>query len=539
MEDATHHAADVRPRAFSSSSSALVAVGTPGTLGRGGDDDPVPPSAAPIAHLTEVSVPGPLTAQPTRLRHLQVGLDLVAAVLAWGSAAWLVGDGGAQVSPRAHLLAIPVLALVTVLVANGRHLYRAQVCSLRAFEMQRVGQVALVVGAAAAVAGPRLGLPLPVNEVVVGGLLTFVFTNTLRGGYRSWLAAARCRGRFQRQVVIVGANDEARNLLEHVTGQPHLGLDVIGVIGEPTGGSQASFAVPHLGPASGTEELVRSSGADGVLIATTALSSEELNRVTRNLLSEGVHVHLSTGLRGFAAHRLRPQSLVHESILYLQPLHLARWQLGTKRALDLVGGALLLVLSLPLVAIAALAIKLEDGGPVIFRQTRVGRGGKHFTILKLRTMSPDAEARYHELAGSLASRTGPLVKLHSDPRITRVGRVLRDTSLDELPQLLNVLRGSMSLVGPRPNLLVEAEGIDPAFLAHKCQVRPGLSGLWQVEARDNPSYDLYRRLDVFYVENQSMSLDLAILLVTVQRVVGRAGRLLCGGRPRHRQTAGR
>lgn len=500
-------------------------------------DDPVLDSPGYILPMADTSAPGPLNSQPTRLRWLLVGLDFLAAAMAWGAAAWFTRDGDQHASALAHLVAIPVLAVATVLVVNVRHLYRTQACSVRAFEMERVGQVAILMSTVTALGGSRLGLSLPINEALLGGFMTFVLTNTARGGYRSWLSAARSRGRFQRQVVIVGANAEARDLLEHVTAQPHLGLDVVGVIGEPAASTKLSFPVPHLGPASRTEELVSSSEAGGVLIATTALSSEELNRVTRNLLHRGIHVHLSTGLRGFAAHRLRPQSIVHDSILYLQPLHLTRWQLGAKRVLDLVVGVVALLLSLPVLAVAAVAIKLDDGGPVIFRQTRVGRNGERFTILKLRTMAPDAEARYHELAASLASRTGPLVKLHSDPRITRVGRILRDTSLDELPQLINVLGGSMSLVGPRPNLLVEAAGIDPAFLAHKCQVRPGLSGLWQVEARDNPSFDLYRRLDVFYVENWSMSLDLAILLVTVQRVVGRGARLLLRGLTGRRSPA--
>ena len=484
-------------------------------------EQPSEPSDPAIAALT--------SAQPTRLRQLLIGLDLLASALAWGTASLRGGGTGLHPSWRAQLVAVLSLALLTVVIANGRRLYRAQVCSIRPVEVQRVGQVVLLVCTTAALAGPKLGLGLPTEEVLIGGLMSFVLINVFRSNYRGWLAAGRRHGRFQRQVVIVGSNDEACHLFELINDHPQLGLRVVGVIGESTGLSRSTCGAPHLGPLSRSEELVRLSGASGVLIATTALKPEELNRVTRNLLQAGVHVHLSSGLHGFAAHRLRPQLMVHESVLYLEPTRLARWQLVAKRVVDLIVGTLALVISLPVVAAAAMAIKLDDGGPVIFRQLRVGRDGKHFTILKLRTMVPDAEARYAELAATLAARSGPLVKLHSDPRITRVGRFLRDTSIDELPQLVNVLLGSMSLVGPRPNLLVEAEGFDPAFLAHKCQVRPGISGLWQVEARDDPSDNVYRRLDVFYLENWSISLDLAILLVTAQRVLGRAGRLLFHG----------
>jgi len=485
------------------------------------------PSVGPSLRPVEIGSCG--RAERNRLRQLMVGLDLVAAFAAWATATWLSGGGDSSAIGKAATAG--VLALATVVLAHTRRLYRAGVCALRAFELQRVGQVALLLGALTFLAGPKVGFDLSNGDVLLGTALTFLFVNTLRTGYRSWLASARGRGRFQRPVVIVGTGEESTSLFDLVRDHPQLGLRVVGVIGDdglrvglPTDGL-------HLGPVSRTDELVASSGASGALIVASALSPAELNRTTRSLLDAGVHVHLWTGLRGFASHRIQPQSLAHEPVLYLEPLRLARWQVAAKRALDLVVGTSTLLLSLPIMAIAALAIKLDDGGPIIFRQTRVGRGGKHFTMLKLRTMAPGSEALYGGLAGSMAGRSGPLVKLYADPRITRVGRVLRATSIDELPQLFNVLRGSMSLIGPRPNLLLEAEGIDPVFLAHKAQVRPGMSGLWQVEARDNPSYNVYRRLDVFYLENWSMSLDLAILLVTMQRVVGRAARVLIGRLP--------
>lgn len=177
-----------------------------------------------------------------------------------------------------------------------------------------------------------------------------------------------------------------------------------------------------------------------------------------------------------------------------------------------------------MLALAAAAIKAEDGGPILFAQTRVGRDGRPFRLLKLRTMVPQAEARLADLR-HLNERDGPLFKLTSDPRVTRVGRVLRATSLDELPQLVHVIRGSMSLVGPRPALPSEVMAFDPR-LATRHAVRPGLTGLWQVEQRDSALFDAYRQLDLFYVENWSLTLDLAILLHTVPAVVGRAWRAL-------------
>ena len=158
---------------------------------------------------------------------------------------------------------------------------------------------------------------------------------------------------------------------------------------------------------------------------------------------------------------------------------------------------------------------------MLFRQRRVGRDGVEFQMLKFRSMCTDAEERLAALKLAGNDRTGPLFKLDGvDPRVTRIGRFLRASSLDELPQLLNVMRGDMSLVGPRPALASEVAEF-PADLNARHRVRPGITGLWQVEARDNPSFEAYRRLDLFYVENWSLALDLVILLGTVEQVVAR------------------
>jgi lipopolysaccharide/colanic/teichoic acid biosynthesis glycosyltransferase len=184
----------------------------------------------------------------------------------------------------------------------------------------------------------------------------------------------------------------------------------------------------------------------------------------------------------------------------------------------------LFALVLPVLVAAALAIKLDDGGPIVFRQRRVGRDGKPFTLLKLRTMVPNAEAYRADLEHQ-NHRTGPLFKMVGDPRITRVGHFLRATSIDELPQLINIIRGDMSLVGPRPALPDEVAQFDVEH-QERGTMMPGITGLWQVEGRDDPSFDSYRRLDLYYVENWSIGLDLAILLATAGVVASRGVRSL-------------
>ncbi len=194
---------------------------------------------------------------------------------------------------------------------------------------------------------------------------------------------------------------------------------------------------------------------------------------------------------------------------------------GGKRLLDVVLASLGMLVAVPLLAVAAVAIKLDSPGPVFHRATRVGRGVRPFTFLKLRSMRADAQ----ELRGLLLHRNitqGPTFKLHDDPRVTRVGRLLRKTSLDELPQLLHVLSGEMSLVGPRPPFPEEVEHYEP-WMRRRLEVRPGLTCLWQIRGRSDLPFDEWMRLDVEYVERCSLALDLKILLLTVPAVLSGRG----------------
>jgi len=193
------------------------------------------------------------------------------------------------------------------------------------------------------------------------------------------------------------------------------------------------------------------------------------------------------------------------------------WQGRTKRAIDVVAALLLLLVLSPVLALIALIIKIDSRGPVIFRQTRCGKDGKLFTFYKFRGMVADAEARQAEF-DHLNEAQGPIFKMKHDPRVTRVGRVLRRTSLDELPQLWNVLRGEMSLVGPRPPLPSEVAKYEP-WHHSRLAVKPGLTGLWQVSGRSLLGFDQMVRLDIAYIARWSLLLDLRILLKTVLTVL--------------------
>ena len=179
-------------------------------------------------------------------------------------------------------------------------------------------------------------------------------------------------------------------------------------------------------------------------------------------------------------------------------------------------------MALPLLAVLAVIIRVVDGGPVLFHQRRIGRHGRPFRMLKLRTMTLDAEERLVDLAPHNAV-TGSAFKLERDPRLTRTGAVLRRTSLDELPQLWNVLRGEMSLVGPRPPLPEEVAAYEP-WHHRRLSVTPGMTGLWQVEARNHPQFDHWVRLDLAYIDRWSLWLDARILARTIPAVLHRDGR---------------
>ena len=269
------------------------------------------------------------------------------------------------------------------------------------------------------------------------------------------------------------------------------------------------------------------------MIAVTGVAPAELNRLTRALLDDRKLVLISSGLRGFDHRRVRSQVVAREALFCVEHHTLSPSKTAAKRALDLVVGSLLMALTVPVMMAVAVAILATDGRPVLFRQERVGIRGRPFTCLKFRTMVRDAEARLVDLRAR-SEREWPLFKLADDPRVTRVGRFLRATSLDELPQLFCVLTGSMSLVGPRPALPSEVEHFDPD-LRRRIDVKPGVTGLWQIESRDDESMSAYRRLDLHYVDNWSVWMDVAVLGATVGAVASRAVRVL---RP-HRDGARR
>ncbi len=474
----------------------------------------MPPGNRPVG-------PTPLPTGNRQLRRVLWLLDVAAVMLAWTAVLVVphVLDGVQSAEPVRIGLAVVLVIGASVLVIAGQGLYRARVCGIRSVEIARLGRASFFAAALGYFAGNRLGVPMSLGRALAAMGIMFVLLNVGRGIYGTWLRRARTVGRHCRPVLLVGTGDEARELYRLLANHPEVGLRVHGVVGNPEELRTWPEAPVWLGGVPDAPAVVERTGVTGVVVAVSDVGSVQLNDLTRRLHALGTHVHVSSGLRGVAQRRLRPLPLAHEPLFYVEPVLLSPWQQALKRVMDVTIAVLVLVVTAPFLAAAALAVKLQDGGPVLFRQRRVGRYGREFTLLKLRTMVPDAEERLVDLTFA-NQRTGPLFKLAQDPRRTRVGRWLERTSIDELPQLWNVLRGEMSLVGPRPALVHEAAQFDER-LRDRFLVLPGITGLWQVEGRENPEFDVYRRLDLFYVENWSPGLDLAILAATVQAVLGR------------------
>jgi exopolysaccharide biosynthesis polyprenyl glycosylphosphotransferase len=483
----------------------------------------------PTPEADDGEEPAPAIAAPPAanvLTRIIVMLDVTAVALAWSIVLeFLVGD----ITWTDGLVIVASVAAFSVAFGRTQRLYQARACTLRSEEKARLMRVVLADALVVVILAGLMDVQLHLSAVAWGTLFAFLILASFRSAFRHWLTLNRARGRYLRPIVIVGDNDESARLVTVLVEQPELGFQVLGYVGCPPEATSAGElgGSAWLGPASETAAIATRLGATGVLIVVTSHSAEDIDELTRGALDAGLHVHLSTGLQGVTHTRLRVLPVSFEPLIYVEAVHPSSYALAAKRLLDVVIAGVGLLLALPVLALAGLAIKLTDRGPVFFSQQRIGRYGEPFTFYKLRTMTPGSDSRLDEVSDRNTRRDGPLFKDPSDPRRTRVGRVLEAASIDELPQFWNVLRGDMSLVGPRPALPHEVAQFDDALLRRHA-VRPGITGLWQVEGRDNPHFLPYRRLDLVYVENFSLALDAVILSLTLQIVIARAAARLFG-----------
>jgi exopolysaccharide biosynthesis polyprenyl glycosylphosphotransferase len=350
-----------------------------------------------------------------------------------------------------------------------------------------------------------------------------------------WVFRSRTRGRYLFPTLIVGTNVEAMHL-ETAMQHPRFGFASLGLVateqspraggggigsGGTGGGVGMNAGVAVVGGIDDLREVIRSAGAECVFVAASALSPAEIAHVAKAVRLEGVEVRVTATLPEMLASRLTVQPIGGMMALSLKPVRLSGTQAVVKRAFDLGVSSLGLLVLSPVLLGVAVAVRLSSPGPIFYRQVRVGQRGRPFTILKFRTMRDGADTMVAELR--LKHGMNDLMfKLQDDPRVTRVGRLLRRFSLDEIPQLINVVRGEMSLVGPRPPLPEEVTEYED-WQFDRLEVPPGVTGLWQVSGRSELSFDECVRLDLFYIENWSLAYDLYIVAKTLPVLASRRG----------------
>jgi exopolysaccharide biosynthesis polyprenyl glycosylphosphotransferase len=356
-------------------------------------------------------------------------------------------------------------------------------------------------------------LALGSGLVIVGGERLLV---------RKILHFLRRRGGDATRTIVLGANQEARTMARTLEREGWLGYRIVGFVDDDAQpGQEVVGEKKVLGSTEDLDELIRRHDVGLVLVAASAFEAGRLNRLFWELQDADVDLQITSGTMDLLASRVIVQSVAGIPLLYVRRSGISPFQRALKRAIDLLGSTVGLVLLSPVFAAFAIWIKRDTEGPVYFKQVRVGRDGEPFVVWKFRTMVKDAEERRAELEPH-SEGPGLLFKLKEDPRITGAGRFLRRYSLDELPQLINVFRGEMSLVGPRPALPSEVEQYDH-WLRNRLNVKPGMTGLWQVSGRAETSFSDYVRYDLFYIQNWSLSLDLWILWRTFRAVVSGEG----------------
>lgn len=334
-------------------------------------------------------------------------------------------------------------------------------------------------------------------------------------------SALRERGYMTRNLLVLGAGTEAQDFADRIERHSDLGVRVIGHLSGPDGVAPG-LSRPVLAPLEQIEDVFHAQVVDEVAVCLPVQAWDLVEPVTRLCAGEGKVVRIPSDGGGPRVAGGYTEEFDGQHVLSLVYGPDRALGLLIKRVADLTIGVGALILLSPLFAFVALRIRALDGSPVIFRQTRVGLHGRRFELLKFRTMQLDAEQRLAELE-ELNEVSGRAFKVTNDPRLSRSGAFLRRTGLDELPQLWNVVRGEMSLVGPRPPLPVEVEGYD-VWHRRRLSMKPGITGLWQVSARMEPDFDRWVTLDLEYIDRWSLLLDFKILLRTIPAVVNQEGR---------------
>jgi exopolysaccharide biosynthesis polyprenyl glycosylphosphotransferase len=450
-----------------------------------------------------------------------VGLELVLAALA-GLTVLLVRTDGVPTSSTLFWAAVTLVPVWPLLLGvTGAHAERF--IGTGSDEYRRVGRAGFLALALAGFISYAFALELSRGFVVLAIPALTVATLLARYAARCELRRLRARGLCTKRVIVVGRGGAVLELVRRLQRENYAGLTVVATCVTPA--DRARLAEEVGLPVGGLDDVLTMAAdlaADTIAVTSASeTAAEYLRQLSWQLEGTGVELLVAPGLIEVAGPRLHIRPFEGLPLLLVEQPCFEGWRRMVKGGVDRAAATLALVLLAPVLLTVALAVRLTGRGPVFYRQQRVGLNGRHFTMIKFRSMVPGADVQRDGLRDDNIS-DGPLFKLRHDPRVTPVGRLLRRLSLDELPQLFNVVGGSMSLVGPRPPLPDEVARYDTS-VSRRLLVKPGLTGLWQISGRSDLPWEESVRLDLRYVENWSLALDLLILWKTARAVLSRSG----------------
>ncbi|MEU3454314.1 sugar transferase [Micromonospora sp. NPDC006766] len=469
---------------------------------------------------------GKRTGWQSRYITLLCLVDLLVG-LASAAVALVVRFGSSAVEPnnRDHLwvtIALPFAWMVALAIGRAyesRHLFVGN------DEYARVFQSCLALTATLAFASFVVDFRLARGYLIIAIPLLVVAGVAMRYLLRQHLHRSWARGERLHRVILVGPEAAVAEMAKRLRRERYHGLGVVGAcLPQPIVQGHGTGLPPILGSFEEVAAAVARVAADTVVVLSCSeIAGTALRRLGWQLERDDVDLIVASNLVDVAGDRTTVRPVDGLPMLHVEHPRLKGGRRVVKAVFDRVSALVLLILAAPMLLAIALLVRVAPaaGGPAVFRQVRVGKNGRPFTIYKFRTMYVDAEERLAELLDRNET-DGELFKMRHDPRVTPVGRWLRRLSLDEVPQLVNVLKGDMSLVGPRPPLPREVANY-PADMRRRLVVKPGLTGLWQVSGRSDLSWEESIRLDLSYVENWSLTMDLAILARTLSAVVRRSG----------------
>jgi len=421
----------------------------------------------------------------------------------------------------ANALLCALMVIVWYIIFNLQGIYRSHRLSTALDEFREIGRAVFLASVTLLVVAHIGRWPtITLETAATVGLIGFALIGGMRVLLRLNLRRLRLRGHNLKTLLIVGGGPRARWFANEIRQRTNLGYRIIGYVDDETNfNGHGVKGVPRLGDVEDLPSIIANDVIDEVFVALPIKSQySQIERAINLLEEQGIMVHLLSDNFPHRLARSRASEFEGTPLLSLHSAPAMTWRTEIKRLIDVVVAAIMLVLLFPLLAFVALAIKLDSKGPVFFIQGRVGFNKRRFRMIKFRTMCVDAEARMQEIE-HLNEKSGPIFKISKDPRTTRLGKWLRKASIDELPQLINVLLGDMSIVGPRPLSVRDALRMEEAWQKRRFSVKPGLTCLWQVSGRSNLSFEQWMELDLEYIDRWSLGLDGMILLRTIPAIL--------------------